>query len=58
VNRRMRVLFLAENLPGPFDRRVWPEARAQRGAGYIVSIICSSGRRAAAMSPAEPDVET
>jgi glycosyltransferase involved in cell wall biosynthesis len=39
-----RVLFLVENLPSPFDRRVWQEASALRDAGYAVSIICPSGR--------------
>jgi glycosyltransferase involved in cell wall biosynthesis len=33
-----------ENLPSPFDRRVWQEACALRDAGYAVSIICPSGR--------------
>jgi len=39
-----RVLFLVENLPSPFDRRVWQEATALRDAGYAVSIICPTGR--------------
>jgi glycosyltransferase involved in cell wall biosynthesis len=39
-----RVLFLVENLPSPFDRRVWQEAGALRDAGYIVSIICPTGK--------------
>ena len=39
-----RVLILVENLPSPFDRRVWQEACALRDAGYIVSIICPTGR--------------
>lgn len=39
-----RVLFLVENLPSPFDRRVWQEALALRDAGYAVSIICPTGR--------------
>ena len=39
-----RVLILVENLPSPFDRRVWQEATALRDAGYTVSIICPSGR--------------
>jgi glycosyltransferase involved in cell wall biosynthesis len=40
---RRRVLMLVENLPAPFDRRVWQEACALRDAGYIVSIICPTG---------------
>ncbi|HEX9434503.1 MAG TPA: glycosyltransferase family 4 protein [Burkholderiales bacterium] len=39
-----RVLILVENLPSPFDRRVWQEAVALRDAGYAVSIICPTGR--------------
>ena len=34
------VLILVENLPVPFDRRVWQEARALAEAGYRVSVIC------------------
>ena len=39
-----RVLILVENLPSPFDRRVWQEANALRDAGYTVSIICPTGK--------------
>src|SRR6266404_4229501 len=39
-----RVLILVENLPSPFDRRVWQEAGALRDAGYTVSIICPTTR--------------
>jgi len=38
--RGRRVLIIVENLPLPFDRRVWQEARALTAAGYTVSIIC------------------
>lgn len=38
------VLILVENLPVPFDRRVWQEARALREAGHAVSIICPKGK--------------
>lgn len=38
-----RVLILVENLPSPFDRRVWQEACTLRDAGYAVSIICPTG---------------
>jgi glycosyltransferase involved in cell wall biosynthesis len=41
---RRRVLIIVENLPCPFDRRVWQEALALRDAGYAVSIICPKGR--------------
>ena len=39
-----KVLILVENLPSPFDRRVWQEANALRDAGYGVSIICPTGK--------------
>lgn len=38
------VLIIVENLPVPFDRRVWQEATALREAGYDVSVICPTGR--------------
>src|SRR3954465_4974926 len=36
--------MLVENLPSPFDRRVWQEATALRDAGCSVSIICPTGK--------------
>jgi glycosyltransferase involved in cell wall biosynthesis len=39
-----RVLILVENLPSPFDRRVWQEATTLRANGYGVSIICPTGK--------------
>ncbi|MGE5095833.1 MAG: glycosyltransferase family 4 protein [Betaproteobacteria bacterium] len=41
---KSRVLILVENLPSPFDRRVWQEANALKDAGHTVSIICPTGR--------------
>jgi glycosyltransferase involved in cell wall biosynthesis len=41
--RPRRVLILVENLPSPFDRRVWQEACALRDAGCVVSVICPTG---------------
>lgn len=41
---RRRVLIIVENLPCPFDRRVWQEALALSAHGYEVSIICPKGR--------------
>ena len=38
-----RVLIIVENLPSPFDRRVWQEATTLGQAGYQVSIICPTG---------------
>jgi glycosyltransferase involved in cell wall biosynthesis len=39
-----RVLIIVENLPLPFDRRVWQEANTLNDAGYTVSIICPMGK--------------
>lgn len=33
-------VIVVENLPVPFDRRVWQEAKALRDAGYRVCVIC------------------
>lgn len=41
---RKRVLILVENLPSPFDRRVWQEATTLESNGYEVSIICPTGK--------------
>jgi glycosyltransferase involved in cell wall biosynthesis len=43
-DRRPGVLIIVENLPVPFDRRVWQEAQALQQAGYAVSVICPTGR--------------
>lgn len=37
--RGRRVLIIVENLPVPFDRRVWSEATTLVEAGYQVSVI-------------------
>ena len=38
-----RVLIIVENLPCPFDRRVWNEATTLRNNGHQVCIICPTG---------------
>jgi glycosyltransferase involved in cell wall biosynthesis len=43
-----RVLIIVENLPVPFDRRVWSEATTLLAAGHEVSVICPRGRGAEA----------
>ena len=45
---RRRVLIIVENLPVPFDRRVWSEATTLARHGYDVSIICPKGPQASA----------
>jgi len=37
------VCIIVQNLPVPFDRRVWLECRALRDAGYEVSVVCPKG---------------
>jgi len=39
-----RVLIIVQNLPVPFDRRVWLEATTLRRAGYDVSVICPKAK--------------
>jgi len=39
-----KVLIIVENLPLPFDRRVWHEARTLVAAGAVVSVICPTGK--------------
>lgn len=39
-----KILMIVENLPVPFDRRVWQEARTLTKAGAQVSIICPTGK--------------
>jgi glycosyltransferase involved in cell wall biosynthesis len=46
--RPRRILIIVENLPVPFDRRVWNEATTLVQAGYEVSVICPMGQGAAA----------
>lgn len=44
MNNPTKVLIIVENLPSPFDRRVWMEAIALRNAGHQISIICPKGK--------------
>jgi len=39
-----KVLIIVENLPVPFDTRVWKEARALRANGYEVTVLCPRGK--------------
>lgn len=39
-----RVLIIVQNLPVPFDRRVWLECQALVAAGYDVSVVCPKGK--------------
>ena len=44
TEKNRKVLIIVENLPSPFDRRVWQEATSLTAAGYLVSIICPTGK--------------
>ncbi|GEL20048.1 glycosyltransferase family 4 protein [Pseudonocardia asaccharolytica] len=44
VRHARHVCIVVQNLPVPFDRRVWLECRALRAAGYEVSVVCPRGR--------------
>ena len=40
---RPRVLIIVQNLPVPFDRRVWLECQTLQRAGYDVTVVCPTG---------------
>jgi len=39
-----KVLIVVENLPVPFDGRVWKEATCLRDANYQVTVLCPKGK--------------
>lgn len=39
-----KVLIIVENLPVPFDSRVWKEATSLRDNGYDVTVVCPRGK--------------
>jgi glycosyltransferase involved in cell wall biosynthesis len=41
---RPRILTIVQNLPVPFDRRVWLECQALTAAGYRVAVVCPKGK--------------
>jgi glycosyltransferase involved in cell wall biosynthesis len=38
-----RILIIVQNLPVPFDRRVWLECKALVSEGHEVSVVCPKG---------------
>ena len=44
VRVKPRVLIIVQNLPVPFDRRVWLECQALVSAGYRVAVVCPKGK--------------
>jgi len=46
LTMKRRVLIIVENLPVPFDGRVWKEALSLHENGYVVTVlIMSKGER-------------
>jgi glycosyltransferase involved in cell wall biosynthesis len=41
---KTRVLIIVQNLPVPFDRRVWLECQALVASGYQVTVVCPKGK--------------
>jgi glycosyltransferase involved in cell wall biosynthesis len=41
---KSKVLIIVENLPVPFDTRVWKEALSLHRAGYEVTVLCPRGK--------------
>ena len=39
-----KILIIVENLPVPFDTRVWQEATTLAANGYTVSVISPTGK--------------
>jgi len=38
------ILIIVQNLPVPFDRRVWQEANTLRRSGFGVAVICPKSK--------------
>jgi len=43
VTSPKHILIIVQNLPVPFDRRVWLECQALKDTGYEVSVVCPKG---------------
>jgi glycosyltransferase involved in cell wall biosynthesis len=41
---KRKILIIVENLPVPFDGRVWKEACSLRKSGYEVTVLCPRGK--------------
>jgi glycosyltransferase involved in cell wall biosynthesis len=41
---KRKILIIVENLPVPFDTRVWKEAASLRANGYDVTVLCPRGK--------------
>ncbi len=43
---KRKILIIVENIPVPFDTRVWMEATSLQKNGYEVSVLCPKGKGA------------
>jgi glycosyltransferase involved in cell wall biosynthesis len=41
---KTKILIIVENLPVPFDSRVWKESISLHAAGYDVTVLCPRGK--------------
>ncbi len=41
---KRKILIIVENLPVPFDTRVWKEASSLQANGYEVTVLCPRGK--------------
>ena len=41
---KKKILIIVENIPVPFDTRVWNEARSLQTNGYDVTVLCPRAR--------------
>jgi glycosyltransferase involved in cell wall biosynthesis len=55
--RPIGVLIVVQNLPVPFDRRVWLEATTLMRAGYNVSVICPKAKGFSAARETLEDID-
>ena len=44
ASKGARLLIIVQNLPVPFDRRVWLECQALTSAGYRVAVVCPKAK--------------
>lgn len=44
MTAKRKVLIIVENMPVPFDTRVWKEALSLRENGYEVTVLCPRGK--------------
>ena len=41
---KQKILIIVENLPVPFDTRVWKEATSLQANGYEITVLCPRGK--------------